>query len=66
MEEIEAQRKQIEAKGIQQFQATLSKGLSDQVLAWLGIRATEDLAKSENTKVVFVGNKGSGLPMVQV
>jgi hypothetical protein len=34
------------------------------VLAWHGILATQELAKSPNTKVVVVGSSKNGLPLI--
>jgi len=42
-EKQEAERKRIEAKGIADFQDIVSKGISDQLLRWKGIEATENL-----------------------
>jgi regulator of protease activity HflC (stomatin/prohibitin superfamily) len=62
-EEQEAQRRRIEAQGIQDFQRIISQGLSDQLLRWKGIEATSRLAESTNSKVVIVGGK-DGLPLI--
>ena len=62
-EEQEAQRKQIEAQGIQNFQRIVSQGISEQLLLWKGIEATSHLAESPNSKVVIVGGK-DGLPLI--
>jgi prohibitin 1 len=62
-EEQEAQRKQIEAQGIQNFQRIVSQGISDQLLRWKGIEATSRLADSPNSKVVIIGGK-DGLPLI--
>src|SRR5438874_2128144 len=55
-EKQEAERKRIEAQGIRDFQATVSQGISTQLLEWKGIEATETIAKSANTKIVVIGN----------
>jgi len=60
----EAERKRIEAKGIRDFQSTVSEGISDKMLQWKGIEATEALAKSANAKVVVVGAGKGGLPLI--
>ena len=60
----EAERKRIEAKGIADFQDIVSKGISDQLLKWKGIEATEKLANSSNTKVVIIGSGKEGLPII--
>lgn len=62
-EKQEAERKRIEAQGIQDFQRIVSQGISDQLLRWKGIEATEKLASSSNAKVVIVGGK-DGLPLI--
>ena len=51
----EAERKRIEAKGIADFQVIVSDGINANLLKWKGIEATENLAKSPNTKVVVIG-----------
>lgn len=63
-EKQEAERKRIEAQGIHDFQQTVSQGISTQLLEWKGIEATENLAKSANTKIVVIGNSKNGLPLV--
>ena len=55
-EKQEAQRKAIEAQGIADFQRIVSTGISDELLRWKGVEATERLADSCNTKVVIMGN----------
>ena len=60
----EAERQRIEAAGIADFQAIVSKGLTDQLLQWKGIDATEKLATSPNTKVIIVGSGKNGLPVI--
>lgn len=63
-EEQEAERKRIEAKGIADFQAIVSRGINDQLLQWKGIEATENLAKSPNSKIVVIGSGKNGLPLI--
>ena len=63
-ERQEAERKRIEAKGISDFQNIVSKGISDQLLKWKGIEATEKLAGSQNTKIVVIGAGKDGLPLI--
>ena len=63
-EKQEAERKRIEAKGIRDFQATVSQGLNKNLLLWKGIEATENLAASPNTKIVVIGSSESGLPLI--
>lgn len=63
-EKQEADRKRIEAQGIRDFQQTVSQGISQQLLEWKGIEATERLATSNNSKVVLIGNTKNGLPLI--
>lgn len=63
-EKQEAERKRIEAQGIRDFQQIVSQGISDQLLRWKGIEATEKLAGSNNSKVVVIGSGKSGLPLI--
>ena len=63
-EEQEADRKRIEAKGISDFQEIVSKGISEQLLKWKGIEATEKLAMSNNSKIVVIGSGKDGLPII--
>jgi regulator of protease activity HflC (stomatin/prohibitin superfamily) len=60
----EAERKRIEAKGTADYDAMISQGLSDKILAWQGIEATEKLAESPNAKVVVIGSGKEGLPLI--
>jgi len=60
----EAERKRIEAKGIADFQEIVSKGISEQLLKWKGIEATEKLAGSNNSKIVVIGSGKDGLPLI--
>jgi regulator of protease activity HflC (stomatin/prohibitin superfamily) len=63
-ERQEAERKRIEARGISDFQTIVSQGISDQLLRWKGVEATEKLANSPNTKVIIVGSGKDGLPVI--
>lgn len=60
----EAQRKRIEAEGIQNFQRIVTQSITDKLLKWKGIEATERLANSQNAKIVIVGNSKDGLPII--
>ena len=63
-EKQEADRKRIEAQGISDFQNIVTKGISDPLLRWKGIEATEKLAASSNAKVVIIGAGKDGLPLI--
>ena len=60
----EADRMRIEAEGIRDYQAIVSKGISQELLKWKGIEATSALANSPNTKVVVIGSAKDGLPLI--
>ncbi|MDO9026476.1 MAG: prohibitin family protein, partial [bacterium] len=63
-EKQEAERKRIEAKGISDFQNIVAQGISEPLLRWKGIEATEKLATSNNAKVVIIGSGKDGLPVI--
>ena len=63
-ERQEAERKRIEAVGIADFQRTVATGISQELLRWKGIEATEKLALSQNAKVVVIGAGKDGLPLI--
>ncbi|HEY8357021.1 MAG TPA: hypothetical protein VIL30_06125, partial [Ramlibacter sp.] len=59
-EEQEKRRKQIEAEGIRDFEAISRVS----ALRWKGLDVTRDLAKSNNSKIVIMGNGNAGLPLL--
>ena len=63
-EKQEAERKRVEAAGIKDFQDIVSQGISDKLLEWKGIEETMELVKSQNSKVIVVGNSRNGLPLI--
>jgi len=63
-EKQEADRKRIEAQGISDFQNIVARGISEQLLRWKGIEATEKLASSPNSKVIVIGAGRDGLPLI--
>lgn len=63
-ERQEADRKRIEAQGISDFQNIVARGISEQLLRWKGIEATEKLANSQNAKIVIIGAGKDGLPLI--
>jgi hypothetical protein len=66
-EQQESERKRVEALGIRNFQEIVSSGMTDAYLRWRGIEATLELARSENAKVVVIGNdKSGGLPLISI
>ena len=60
----EAERKRVESGGIKVYNETVSRSLTPDVLTWHGILATQDLAKSQNSKVVVIGSGKAGLPLI--
>ena len=63
-ERQEAERKRIEAEGISDFQAIVNKTITSQLLKWKGIEATQEIAKSTNSKVIVIGNGDGDLPII--
>jgi regulator of protease activity HflC (stomatin/prohibitin superfamily) len=63
-EKQEAERKRIEAEGIREYQRLVGETLSQEVLTEKGIAATLQLAQSQNSKVVVVGQGEKGLPLI--
>ncbi|PKU22238.1 prohibitin family protein [Telmatospirillum siberiense] len=60
----EAERKRIESDGLKVYNNTLAQSLTPGLLHWYGIQATQDLAKSTNSKVVVIGAGSGGLPII--
>lgn len=63
-ERLESERKQVEAEGIRNFQETVAPAITESYLRWRGIEATIELSKSDNSKVVVIGNSSTGLPLI--
>jgi regulator of protease activity HflC (stomatin/prohibitin superfamily) len=63
-EKQEAERNRNEAAGIRDFQQIVAQGISQQLLTWKGIEATEKLAQSSNAKTVIIGSGRGGLPII--
>jgi prohibitin 1 len=63
-EKQEADRKRVEAQGIADFQRIVTAGISEQLLEWRGIEATQKLAESPNSKIVVIGGGKNGLPLI--
>ena len=58
----EAERKRVEAKGISDYQLILSRSLTDKLLRYEQIKALQNLVKSENSKVIIMGDsKGASV-----
>lgn len=63
-EKSEAERKRIQAEGEARANNIINNSLTDKLLKMRGIEATLELAKSPNSKVVVVGGKDGGLPLI--
>ncbi|MFO7481153.1 prohibitin family protein [Oceanibaculum nanhaiense] len=64
IERKEAERKKIEAGGIQEYQRRVGETLTQDLLRWQGIQATRELATSDNAKTVVIGAGKDGLPLI--
>lgn len=60
----EAERKKIEADGIAAYNSTVGATVTPDILKWQGVKATEALAASPNSKIVVIGNGKDGLPVI--
>jgi regulator of protease activity HflC (stomatin/prohibitin superfamily) len=58
-ERQEADRKRVEAQGIADYQKIISESLTDRQLQYEQIKATMELAKSQNAKIIMMGSKGA-------
>lgn len=63
-EKKEAERRRIDAEGKAEANRILSASITDNILREKGISATEELAKSPNTKIIVIGGGGDGLPLI--
>jgi hypothetical protein len=59
----EIERKRLEAEGIKKYNQIIDSSLTDNMLTWLGIQATKELAESPNAKILLFGGK-NGLPVI--
>jgi regulator of protease activity HflC (stomatin/prohibitin superfamily) len=60
-EKQEADRKRVEAQGIADYQHIISESLTDKQLQYEQIKATIEIAKSQNAKVIIMGK---GTPVI--
>lgn len=61
---LEAEQRKIEAQGKADANRILNASLTDRILQEKGIQATEELAKSQNSKIVVIGGGKDGLPII--
>lgn len=62
--EAEAKRREIEAQGIKNYQAIISETLSEPLIKWQAVQATQGLIESNNAKIVIIGAGEQGLPVI--
>lgn len=60
----EAKRKTIEGYGISKYQELINERMTNDFLRFEGIKATKELAASNNAKLVLVGGGKDGLPII--
>jgi regulator of protease activity HflC (stomatin/prohibitin superfamily) len=58
-EKQEAERKRVEAQGISDYQRIINESLTDKQLQYESIKAQLEIAKSANSKVIFIGKGGA-------
>lgn len=63
-ERQEMERKKIEAQGIAEYQKIVSQNLTESLLRLRGIEASEKIAADAKTKVLFIGDPKTGLPLL--
>jgi regulator of protease activity HflC (stomatin/prohibitin superfamily) len=63
-EEREKERRRIEAEGLRAYREAMPNGILPSYLVLRGIEATLELAKSNNSKLIFFGNDPSNLPFI--
>ncbi|MGL5032996.1 MAG: prohibitin family protein [Microcystaceae cyanobacterium] len=59
-----ADAQKIEARGTADAQKILSEGLTDKIIKIKAIEATQELAKSPNSKVIIIGGGQDKLPLI--
>jgi regulator of protease activity HflC (stomatin/prohibitin superfamily) len=63
-ERMEADRKSVEAAGIARYQDIIAAKLPENYLRWKQIEALADLSKSQNAKVIVLGNPRDLAPVL--
>ena len=63
-EKLESERKRTEAEGIKTFNELIDKSITPNILTWQGIEATVALSKSNNAKIVVIGNGSKEMPII--
>ena len=62
-QEDESRRMKIEAEGIEEYQEIVGSKLTPELLQWLQIKALYELAGSENSKIIVIGDP-ENMPLV--
>jgi len=60
----EAERLKVEAQGLKEYHMLVNDSLTEAVLRHKGIEATQEIAKSANSKVILIGGGKDGLPII--
>ncbi len=63
-ERQEADRKRVEAQGIADYQKIVNENLTDKQLQYEQIKAMRELAGSDNAKMIIMGGRGGGTPVI--
>jgi regulator of protease activity HflC (stomatin/prohibitin superfamily) len=63
-EKSEAERKRIAAEGEAKANSIINSSLTPSLLRMRGIEATQEVAKSPNSKVIIIGGGDGGLPLI--
>ena len=63
-EEREAERRRVEARGVADAQKILNMGLTPKVLTYEWIKVQKELATSNNSKVIILGNNDNKTPFI--
>jgi len=60
----EAERKRVEAKGISDYQRTISASLNDRLLKYEQIKVMQNLVKTNNSKVIILGDSNNASMLI--
>ncbi|WP_337842008.1 prohibitin family protein [Rheinheimera sp.] len=63
-EEKEAERKRVEAEGLNRYNSIVNASLNADILLWKGIEATKEIASSSNAKIIMIGPDKNSLPVI--
>jgi len=60
----EAERKRVEARGISDYQRTISASLNDRLLKYEQIKVMQNLVKTNNSKVIILGDSNNASMLI--